>query len=234
MYSFSQAKLQKNTIDKKYEFASIQYLIEQEVGRLVLTQIYKNLGIEISITPLPAHRAQHTVRTGHKSGEIMRIWSYGEVNKTTIRVPTPYYVAQTMPFILKGKSINISNKEELKPYRVAKVRGVKHTDHITAGLDNVYETNSTKNMFKLLMTGKVDVALTSTLDGNTVIAREGFDSITALANPLATLPVYHYIHESEKHLVSIVDKEIIRLQKNGELAKMIDRAERQLIDRPEL
>ncbi|TWX56179.1 hypothetical protein [Colwellia hornerae] len=36
-----------------YNFASIELLIEQEVGRIVLPQIYKNIGIDITITPLP-------------------------------------------------------------------------------------------------------------------------------------------------------------------------------------
>ncbi|WP_238937617.1 hypothetical protein [Pseudoalteromonas sp. S16_S37] len=36
-----------------YHFASINYLIEQEVGRIVISEIYQQLGIDIIITPLP-------------------------------------------------------------------------------------------------------------------------------------------------------------------------------------
>ena len=81
----------------------IEYLIEQEVGRLVLPQIYKNIGIDISIEPLPAQRAQYAARTGSKDGEIMRIWTYGDENLTTIRVPTAYYFLETtnLPTLLK-------------------------------------------------------------------------------------------------------------------------------------
>lgn len=228
------ASTQKNKpikgLKKQYQFASIQYLIEQEVGRLVLPQIYKSLDINISITPLPAQRAQHVANTGIMSGEIMRIWEYGVENQSTIRVPTPYYYLETMAFTLKGKTIDITNKSELALYRIAKVRGVKHTDKITKSLEHVYEANSTENMFKLLITGQVDVALTNTLDGILMIEKGQFTNIAPQSSPLAYFPLYHYINERDIELVDIIDQEIIRLQQNGQLKSMVKQAENHLID----
>lgn len=90
----------KSSSGKHYDFASIELLIEQEVGRIVLTQVYENIGINITISPLPGKRAQYVANTGMKDGEIMRIWTYGDENPNTIRVPTPYYYLETMPFVL--------------------------------------------------------------------------------------------------------------------------------------
>ena len=42
-----------------YNFASIELLIEQEVGRIVLEKVYKNIGLNIHISPLPGNRAQY-------------------------------------------------------------------------------------------------------------------------------------------------------------------------------
>jgi ABC-type amino acid transport substrate-binding protein len=212
-----------------YNFASIELLIEQEVGRIVLPQIYKNIGINIIVTPLPAQRAQVVANTGEKDGEIMRIWSYGNENTQTIRVPTPYYYLETMPFSLESRQLNITNKEDLKNYKIAKVRGVKHTNNITAGMNDVYEMNSTKNMFKMLLNGMVDVALTNTLDGKLTLERLGYKNLEYSNEPLAILPLYHYIHRKHKRLVPLINREILRLRKNGELKEMINRAEQQVI-----
>ncbi|AAZ26571.1 substrate-binding periplasmic protein [Colwellia psychrerythraea] len=216
----------KSSSDKTYDFASIELLIEQEVGRIVLKQIYKNIGINITISPLPGNRAQHFANTGINDGEIMRIWTYGDENPNTIRVPTPYYYLETMPFVLKSSKISILLKEDLAKYRLTKIRGVKHTNNITKGLTNIYEMSSTDDMFKLLLSGKVDVLLTNTLDGNLALERLGLRNVASMEKPLVRLSLYHYIHKDNKVLVPIVDKEIQRMKSNGELATLILQAEK--------
>ncbi|WDD97195.1 substrate-binding periplasmic protein [Thalassomonas actiniarum] len=216
-------------VSASYEFASIEYLSEQELGRIVLPQIYKNLGIDINIIPFPANRAQYVASSGKKDGEIMRIWTYGDENSTTIRVPTPYYYLETMPFVLKQQQITIRHIQDLKNYKLVKVRGVKHTNNITAGLSQVYEVNSTEAMFKLLRSGKIDVALTNTLDGNLVLKRLGYKDIIAMEKPLAVLPLYHYIYQKHQALVPVIDQEIKRLKNNGDLQQLIEKAEKQII-----
>ena len=212
-----------------YNFASIELLIEQEVGRIVLTQVYKNIGIDITISPLPGKRAQYVANSGLKDGEIMRIWTYGDENSNTIRVPTSYYYLETMPFVLKSSDISILKKQDLAKYRLTKIRGVKHTNNITQGFKNIYEMSSTEDMFKLLLSGKVDVVLTNTSDGNLALERLGLSNIVSMEKPLIRLPLYHYIHKNNKKLVNRVDKEIQRMKSNGELATLILQAEKSVV-----
>jgi hypothetical protein len=153
--------------------ASIELLIEQEVGRIVLPKFYQNIGITVEVTPLPGKRAQHAANSGYQDGEIMRIWSYGEEALNTVRVPTHYYYLETMPFVLKSSGIVIESRQDLAKYRIAKIRGVKHTNNITKGFSKLYDMNSTEKMFKLLLNNKVDEVLTNTIDGNQAIARHG-------------------------------------------------------------
>lgn len=217
------------SVTHHYDFASIELLIEQEVGRIALTQIYKNIGIDINISPLPGKRAQYVANSGMKDGEIMRIWTYGEENPNSIRVPTPYYYLETMSFVLRASDIVISKKEDLAKFRLTKIRGVKHTNNITQGLTNIYEMSSTEDMFKLLLNGKVEVALTNTIDGNLALARLDLANIVSMKEPLARLPLYHYIHEKHQDLIPLIDKEIQRMKNNGELAQLISSAEQRVI-----
>ena len=212
-----------------YSFASIELLIEQEVGRIVLTQLYDNIGININITPLPGKRAQYAANQGVHDGEIMRIWTYGAETPNTIRVPTPYYYLETMPFVLQGSDISIESQQDLNTYRLGKVRGVKHTNNITAGFENIYDMSSTEDMFKQLLHQNVDVVLTNTLDGNLAIERLGLANVISMNKPLRTLPLYHYIHKKHKALVPLIDNEIKRLKQTGALKKLVLAAEQKII-----
>jgi hypothetical protein len=55
-------------------------------GRIILPQIFEKIGIKITITPLPAKRAEAAATSGKKDGEIMRIFSNGETNPTVVRL----------------------------------------------------------------------------------------------------------------------------------------------------
>ena len=213
----------------RYQFASIEYLIEQEVGRLVLPQIYAKLAIDIDITPLPGNRAQYVVNTGMFDGEIMRIWSYGEENPTSIRVPTPYYYLETMAFVRKDSNLKVETANDLSELKIGRVRGVKHTNNITADLTDIYDVHSTKLMFELLEQGKIDVALTNTLDGKVMIQRHQFKNIRAMDKPLATLALYHYLHGKHHAMSLLVDEQIQLLSKSGELKSILLHAESYVI-----
>lgn len=212
-----------------YSFVSIKGLVEQEVGRIVLPQIYGKIGISIDITPLPGKRAHILTTTGKKDGEIMRIWTYGENNKTVARVPTPYYSLETMAFIRKDSGISILSKEDLAKYKIVKVRGVKHTDNITKGLTDVLDVDSTESMMKMLDKGRVQVALTNTTDGLIVIKKTGLDTIVPVKKPLAVLDLYHYVHEKHGGILDRIDATIKEMKASGELEAIIEKAEKEVI-----
>jgi len=215
--------------EEKYSFVSIENLIEQEIGRIIIPKIYQKLNIDVDISPKPGKRAQAYATSGKKDGEIMRIWTYGVENKTTIRVPTPYYKLETMAFIKKDSKIIINSKDDLKNYKLIKVRGVKHTNNVTVDLANVKNVDSTEQMMKFLYAGRADIALTNTVDGLLVLKKLGYTNIIPVDKPLAILDLYHYIHEKNNHLVLKVDKVIKQMKANGELQKVIYKAESKII-----
>lgn len=212
-----------------YTFVSIDKLIEQEVGRLIIPEVYKKLGMEVEITPLPGRRAQQEATTGKKDGEIMRIWTYGENNPTMIRVPVPYYSLETMAFVKKGSGIKINSKEDLTKYKVVKVRGVKHTDNITKGIEGVHTINNSEQLMKFLEADRAEVALTNTVDGLLTLKKLGITDIVPMDKPLKKLELFHYIHEKHRDLVMKVDKVLKGLKDSGELDKIVKKAEAKII-----
>lgn len=220
-----------NSLAEELNFVSIQGLIEQEVGGVILPEIYKKIGVNIVITPSPGKRAQALATSGKKDGEIMRIWTYGENNPTVVRVETPYYALETMGFIKEGSGVEIKSKEDLAKYKVGKVIGVKHTDNISKDVpkDQVVDMSSTKSAMQNLMKGRLDVVLTNTTDGMMVIKKNGFEGIVPISQPLAVLDLYNYVHESKAAIVPKVDAAIKEMKASGELATIVKQAEAQII-----
>jgi len=215
---------------QEYHFASIEKLTEQKIGKIIISEVYNSLNIHVEITPLPGIRAQVEAASGNKDGEIMRIWTYGLETPTTIRVPTPYYYLETMAFIKVNSGIKIKNKDDLRKYSLVKVRGVKHTNNITAGMPDVYTIGSTEQMMEFLNDGRADIALTNTVDGLMALNKLGFTEIVPLDEPLAVLDLYHYIHSDHLKLVKKVDAAIKRMKGNGQLKQLIKQAEKQVYE----
>ena len=212
-----------------YQFASIEFLFEQQVGAKVLPEIYAKLGLSISITPMPGKRAQREAVTGHKDGEIMRIWTYGVENPTMIRVPTPYYQLETMAFVHKNSQITLASNADLLDHNLFKVRGVKHTDNITHGLKYVFNYNDTLSMMTALGVSHNSIALTNTADGLYAIKKLNIDYIKPLPPALATLELYHYINPKNAALVPKIDAVIKAMKASGELDILLQKAENEVL-----
>lgn len=211
-----------------YEFVSIENLYEQKVGAIVLTEVYRQLGIPMSIQPMPGKRAIAEAVSGRKDGEIMRIWTYGVEHPELIRVPTPYYQLETMGFHKEGSGVSVKVIDDLKSYEIFKVRGVKHTNNITAGLNNVYDYDNTKEMLSALRDDRPAIALTHTGDGIFTMNKYKIFGLSMISEPLAELKLYHYIHHSHRELVNKVDKALLKMKLSGELDKIIRDAEKRV------
>jgi len=85
-------------------------------------------------------------------------------------------------------------------------------------------------MMEMLELGRIDVALTNTVDGILIIKKLGYKDIDAINQPLANLALYHYIHESKKNIIPKVDAVIKKMIVSGEMEKLIKEAENQTIE----
>lgn len=215
---------------EQYHFAAISDLYEQKVGEIILTHVYQKMGIDIQVTGMPGNRAAIETTKGRVDGEIMRIWSYGIDNPDVIRVPTPYYFLETMAFYKEGSDVVVNSAEDLAKYSVLKVRGVKHTNIITKGLDNVYDYDDTKSMLNALDEHRSNVALTHKGDGVFAISQYKIEHVIPAKKPLAVFSLYHYIHKKNAHLVERVNRILLDMKKSGELNTLILKAEKQVFE----
>lgn len=215
---------------QQYHFAAISNLYEQEVGEIILTDVYRRAGLEMKVTRMPGQRAIREATSGRVDGEIMRIWSYGIEHPELVRVPTSYYFLETMAFFKEGSGVEVNSVEDLADYSVLKVRGVKHTNAITKGLTKVYNYDNTKAMLNALDKDRTNVAVTHRGDGLFAIQKHGLTNINSSEYPMFSFPLYHYVYKEKRHLVDKIDRIILAMKASGELDVLIRNAEKQVFE----
>lgn len=222
-------------------FAAIDNLAEQEIAEPVLLSICRKLDFNCQVEFMPAKRAEREVNAGDKVGEILRVWDYGVRNQSLIRVPTAYYQLQTAVFSLAERQIQINDISDLGEYRIGVVRGVKHTEFVSMYPRQVLMVNDSEQLFSLLQNDRVDVVLTSRIDGeriNKVVMQkvnaaqfsaplQPYRSVVINDPLLAEQNLYFYLHPNYIDLQAPFDKTLQEMKLSGELARIIKQAEKQ-------
>lgn len=219
-----------NTFAADYKFSSIEHLIEQKISGEILSNIYRQLDTNITIIPMKAERAELEATAGLTDGEVSRVFSYGDEHPSVLRVPTSFYQLETMAFFKAGSNISLTTIEDLKQYRVAYIKGVKHTDKLVRKLNsNTRNTDNTTTMIQLIQAGRVDVGITSKIDGQGVIKKLGLNNIKVWEIPTSERKLYHYLHSSNAELLKPVDSIIKKMKISGQLQKLVQEIEQRFI-----
>ena len=197
------------------------------VDAMVLTEVYKQAGIDLIIVPMPPARATVEATRGTVDGEVNRVASYGDARPTLIRVEPPLYSWQISAFYKKSSKVEIHTSDDLAPYTVGHVRGLKRIEDLVAGVPRVEKVNTTELLLKMLDANRIDVAVDGTNESNFYLRRLGYGDIVQVE--LERQPIHHYLHVKHKDLVPVIGGIIKKLSDSGELARMFVKAEQDYV-----
>jgi len=220
---------QKETL----EFAAIENSPIQDVAILVVEKIFQRIGKPITVERLPAERARSYVYQGIKDGEVLRVYDYGEQNLDALRIPTPYYEVKTISFVEKHSELQINTVSDLYPYRIAKLRGHIHSSQALYNApkhQEIYDVESMIQAFQMLRKNRIDIALLNSFDGRATLSKLNITDILPLKITLSKQDQFLYLHRKHRHLIKPLDKAVIELKASGELERMIDQAEKAVIN----
>ena len=213
-------------------FAQIVDTPDQIVGAEILKIAYAKLGISIKILEMPGKRALIESSAGRVDGEVHRIIEIADDYPTLIKVPTPVNYIEPSVFS-KKYNFKITDCSALKKYNIGIVRGVKHAELCTKGMNNIRVFTYSTKMMKLLDANRVDIAITAKINGLLLSKKMGMKSIHALSPPLSRMMVYHYLHEKHRDLVPKLDKVLIEMKESGELEILRNKAIKRLLKNAE-
>lgn len=197
---------------------------EQAVAALILADIYARLGLKIRVQALPGTRANAVVLSGEVDGEVGRVQAYADKNSTLIQVKPAYHYLNSVAFAKRGIGIAIDNRAALKPYRVGIVRGIAHAEIATQGLANVETVRTYDQLFQMLESGRIDVAIDTSANGAYMIHKLGLKDIQTVGT-LARLDLFHMLNPRQAALAPRLSAQIKRMKDSGELDKLARKLE---------
>jgi ABC-type amino acid transport substrate-binding protein len=189
----------------------------------LVKEIYKQAGLEVHVTQLPAARSTIEVTEGRMDGEVARGLAYGEANPTLVRVEPPYIYLSTFAFFLKSTKVNFNAKDELKNHSVGFVSGVTGDERLakTLGFSEVETASSREGLFRMLAMGRFDVALHDSSLGMSEINRLGLKDIVGVE--IFREPIYTFLSPKNKDLAPAIGGIIKKLSDSGELGRLEER-----------
>lgn len=178
--------------------------------------IFKHAGYDVEVKALPAKRAQHYSNTGFLDGEVLRVYEFGEVNDSLIRVPTPIYSVKTTAYTLKYRGLHLSSVEDMKNYRIGFLRGVLNINEIVEGFDKIERLTNEEKLLKFLDSGRTDIIIAGGLGTQSLIIKNGYsDIIPSLV--ISENPLYIYLHKKHERYITIIDEIIKEFISNVEM-----------------
>lgn len=207
-----------------YLFAANENAAEQIIAEGVLIDIYKAAGINIRVLRLPAVKATDMAVKRQVDGEVARVYSYGATHPSLIRVEPAYFFLSTVGYAKKSFPKTLRSKEDLLPFTVGIVKGIQHATTATENHSRVMTTNTYEDLYALLETDSIQIALDTGYNGKFLLNKLGYTDLAAKGT-IGVFGLFNYVTDNNKKLIPIISATIIRLQQSGEMNKIIRKHE---------
>lgn len=186
----------------------------------LMIELFKRINIDMELVFTTTEKSLVDTNAGYFDGEINRIEGMEKVFPNLIRIPE---ANMTMHFVaFSKKSFDINGWNSIKPLYVGMVRGWKILEQNTKGFPNVISTPTEKELFTMLHKDRLDIALYSKLTGYAVLEHYRFNEISHLEPPLASRPMYLYVHKSHEILVKRIAETLKELKRDGSYSRIMN------------
>lgn len=170
----------------------------------LLHQAYQSVGCDFKLTTMPAKRAIHQANKDNLiDGELIRYENFSDQVTDFISVPTPIYMMQVYAFS-KTKQPSHTYWANLKPFKVAAVRGFIAIEQQLKEHPDLVLVNSAAQAFELLEKNNVDIVVVPA-----PLQKFATFKIETLQPALAEQPLYHFIHKRNQHLIAPLNRAIL-------------------------
>ncbi|MBT3764796.1 MAG: transporter substrate-binding domain-containing protein [Rhodospirillaceae bacterium] len=188
----------------------------------ILKKAYGRAGIGLKFLPFPGKRLVMTADSGDTDGEAARSTRATKLYPNLRRLSTPIFTAEIVAFSKDVKG-PIATFSDLKPYIVGYRRGATMQSKLSQGRQKV-ELEPIQQGFRMMELGRLDIIIHFRYSGIKVLKEEfPGTKIKLISGSLRSVPLYHYLHKSKKHLIPKLDGVLKEMQKSGELNRIAER-----------
>jgi polar amino acid transport system substrate-binding protein len=193
-----------------------------QISEDILKEAYARIGISVTTQEFPGERAMRESNSGRLDGEVNRIRGI-EKKYTNLRiVPVAINALRGMVFS-KNPRLKIQKWDDLKHYIIGLRKGAKYAEYGTAGM-NVLPATTNTMVFKMLERDRVDVAISTALEGSVTIRALGLKEVSMVEIPMVTLDLFHFLNRKHEDLIPQITRALEAMNREGRIAEIRKKA----------
>lgn len=178
-------------------------------------EIFGRLGLDFRLVSLPSERSLVAANLGEVDGEGLRVAGLTASYPNLVQVPERFL---SISFVAFARNANLRLDQgwrSLAPHSVAFLTGWKMFEANVTGVRRITQVDRPEQLFKMLDSGRVDLALYTLADGVALIHRMGLSSLVPLDPPLADVDLYLYLNQRHQDLVPKISQVLRQMKADG-------------------
>lgn len=183
----------------------------QEISK----EAFARIGLDFKLANLPSERSLAAANAGEVDGEGLRVAGLGAQYPNLIQVPERYIGISFVAFARDATIRLDQGWDSLKPYRVAHINGWKMFEANAGPARSVTKVDKPEQMFLMLDSGRIDLALYTRADGIALVRTMGLPSIAAVTPALKDVDMYLYLHRKHEAQVPKLAKALREMKADG-------------------
>lgn len=169
----------------------------------LMAELGRRTGFDITVERMPSERGLLEAAAGRVDGELGRIEGIEESYPTLVRVPTPLTDWDFVAFSRVERLQPLTSFDDLAGLRVAYINGWKIYEANVPDRARAVVTNDEDQLFQVLLSGRVDLALYSAARGAYWIRTHPQRQLFRVPGALARRQMYLYLNEEHRELVPL-------------------------------
>lgn len=195
--------------------------LDRRALQALASEAFRRLGLEFKLVNLPSERSLHAANQGEVDGEGLRVAGLAAQYPNLVQVPERFLGVSFVAFA-KDPSIRIDQGwDSLKPYSVAHIIGWKMFEANAVAARVVNKVDKPEQLFRMLEGDRVQLALYTRADGQTLLRSLGMRDIVALSPALKDVDLYLYLHRRHEALVPRLAQVLRDMKADGSQQRLL-------------
>ena len=195
--------------------------MDRKALELISKEAFRRIGVDSRVVGNPSERSLYLANQGEVDGEGLRIAGLGNQYPNLVQVPERFIGISFVAFA-KDPQINLNQGwASINPYRISFITGWKMFEANATNARSITKVDTPEQMFKMLDSNRIDLALYTRTDGIALVERMGLPSIAPLAPSLRDVDMYLYLNKRHEALVPKLAQALRYMKTDGALNKIL-------------
>lgn len=200
---------------RTYTFSGGNDSTVQFIAAKILQKAYSKAGIQIKPAYFPLEESLQRSNSGETDGELVRIEKITELYGNLKQVPVEIIFVEAVAFS-KNTSLKIKDWNDLRGHKVTIVKGNKFIEKATQEIPREVAPGF-KEALDALVQNKTEIVVIPRLSALQLYYTHDYDNIKPVSDVLQKLPLYHFVHKKNAHLIPIITPILQQMKDSGEI-----------------